>query len=167
MQATEKNQDVFYTGCRNGFIVLALIFTLIMVIFWLPGCAWAGGKIDWTRGWDKTDTALQTMTTAAIGWDWMQTYQAQARHQRNDKGQLYQEVGSAKIFIGEHPSGGRINSYFTACVLGHAAVAYLLPKKVDVLGFHIPARNLWQAFWIGVEINQGVENYQAGVRLKF
>jgi hypothetical protein len=40
----------FWTGCRNIFLVAALLFFLCMVIFWLPSCANANVNIELSGG---------------------------------------------------------------------------------------------------------------------
>jgi hypothetical protein len=76
-------------------------------------------------------------------------------------------MNGVKPILGRHPSVGKVNTYFALCEVGHATVSYLLPKKIEVLGLKIPARNLWQAVWFGIEAGEAYHNYQGGIRIRF
>lgn len=101
--------------------------------------------------WDTKDTALQTVVSAAMVADWMQTRDI-VRHPDRFK--------ETNLILGSHPHKDQVDAYFAACLIGHAAISYLLPDEG-------PYRNIWQAIWIGAEINQVVRNAKIGIRIQF
>src|SRR3990167_2148379 len=95
--------------------------------------------------WTKADTYRQAAVTTLLVADWAQTRYIAKRPCENAGGGTqcqdpYLEKGLALPFIGEHPSVGRVNSYFIAGILGNYAISHTLPRDW---------RNAWQYFWIG------------------
>lgn len=68
--------------------------------------------------------------------------------------------------IGESASSDKINLYFGAAAIGHAAVSYGL-RKTGIKIFHMPAVNIWQGVWIGVESGVIARNISIGVKTTF
>jgi hypothetical protein len=102
--------------------------------------------------WTTADTARQAVVTSLLIIDWGQTrYIA-----KNPV--LYAEGDHARSFIGPHPSTGKVDNYFSAAIIGHAAVSYILPR-----GF----RDAWQYIWIGAEIGEIHHNKVIGIRISF
>lgn len=100
---------------------------------------------DWTRA----DTAWQAASSALIVADWMQTRQIAAHPER------WTETNP---ILGEHPSRGEVDAYFAACLIGNAAVAYMLPS---------PYRRWWQGATIAVQGYFVARNHSLGIRINF
>jgi hypothetical protein len=69
----------------------------------------------------------------------------------------YYESGS-KMFIGTHPSTGRVASYFAAGLVAQVVITDLLPH---------PWRNAWQAMGIALEADCVGHNASLGVKFSF
>jgi hypothetical protein len=83
------------------------------------------------RDWDKTDYTLLGIATATLIADWGQT---RSIAKNEDK---WKELN---LILGEHPSVGRVNTYFATSILATAGVAYLLKdnyRKGFLLGIII------------------------------
>ena len=102
-----------------------------------------------TDDWTSADTVAQGAVTALLIADWGQTrYIALNPQDWHEKNSL----------LGEHPSSGKVNDYFAAAIVGHAAISYLLPKDL---------RHGWQYVWIGIEANTVQNNRSLGIRMQF
>lgn len=91
---------------------------------------------DWTRGWDKTDSALAGAAFTLKVIDWKQTRYI-ARHP--DQHREWNPV------LGEHPSIGRVNNYFVGSIITSGTIAYFMPgiyRKVFLAG------NITVSAWI-------------------
>ncbi len=64
------------------------------------------------------------------------------------------ERAETNIFLGDHPSLGKVNSWFAGTLVAHTAVSYILPK---------PWRTIWQSVWIGIEGETVRRNYALGI----
>lgn len=155
-----------FTDKASGFLIkatylvlLAVLIGILLTIFVLPAFAEDADKNKWTA----LDTSLQIATSTLIAIDWMQTYSANVRPRR---GESFKESGFARTFIGEHPTAGKINSYFIVCSIAHPVISYLLPKTMNVYGTNVPVRNIWQGIWFGIEANQVATNYSVGIRIR-
>jgi hypothetical protein len=62
------------------------------------------------------------------------------------------------ILLGKHPSTGRVDTYFAASIVGHTAVAYLLPQ---------PYRRIWQSLFVIVEAHFVIRNDSIGLKIDF
>lgn len=100
---------------------------------------------DWTR----EDTYRQSALTALLIADW-----AQSRYIAKTPNLGYETNHVLK----DHPSVGRVDNYFIVATIGHAAISYVLPPTW---------RQGWQYFWIGVEVQKTVHNYNLGVKFSF
>lgn len=127
-----------------------LVIAFLASIFSSP----AHAESDWTT----TDTALQVTYSVLHVMDWLQTRQIAANPDR------WHETNP---ILGEHPSKGKVDAYFATTLIAHTAISYLLPKEVDALGYKVPARNIWQMVWIGVEAGYVAHNYSLGIQAKF
>lgn len=108
---------------------------------------------DWTR----EDSYRQAALTALLVADWAQTRWA---IKQNEKGcarscQIYEE---GNPILGKHPNLGKTNNLIAASIVGHAAVAYILPHKW---------REGWQYVWIGIEANAVNRNQSVGIKMAF
>ncbi len=137
-------------------ITLAILLTLGL----------AASAEAWPDKWDAVDTIGEAVTIGLIVVDWGQTSWATQYHRKIEPSRhvCYAETNP---ILGRYPSKGRVNTYFALAIVGHAAIAYALPKKIEFLGVKIPARQVWQAVWIGIEANQVYRNYQIGVGFRF
>lgn len=120
--------------------------TRIVALF-LATMIWAGvaRAADWTR----TDSAFQIASSALIVADWAQTREI-AKHPERWR--------ETNLILGEHPSRGKVNAYFAACLVGNAAIAYALPA---------PYRRWWQIATVVVEAGYVAHNYHLGIRVSF
>jgi hypothetical protein len=152
--------DVFPKGKARRFLWILLF--LICVLWLLFGCRKA---IAWPDKFDTLDWAGQAIFTAECIVDWGQT-NWMTRHyvKKGETGAYYEQVNP---LFGRYPSRGQINWYFPTAIIAHAAVSYLLPKKVNVIGINIPTRSLWQFIWIGFEGNNIYRNYRIGLGFQF
>jgi hypothetical protein len=120
----------------------------------LPASTW---ESNWTRG----DTYRQSAVTALLIYDWSQTnHMAKNRCSDgaiNSCGKHFGEDGLAKVWVGVHPSVGKVNNYFAASIIGHAAISYLLPR-----GW----REGWQYVQIGISVQTVRTNY-LGIKYGF
>lgn len=107
-------------------------------------------RVEDVNAWTAGDTALQAVFLTTLAIDRGQTVAGQ--EMKRD------EVGWARHFIGSHPSSGQVNRYFATCAMLHTAVAIVLPK---------PYREIWQSFWIGVEVSTVDSNVNAGISVRF
>jgi hypothetical protein len=120
----------------------------------------------WFDKFDTYDYVGQGVVTGSIALDWLQTHQI-ATHPN--------QWSETNPILGKHPSVGKVNSYFIACEVGHAAISYLLPKYIEMPKWvkeyiHInklPIRNSWQFIWFGIESGTAYNNYQGGIRIRF
>ena len=106
----------------------------------------------WGKDWTREDTYRQGVLTALLIVDWGQTLYI-AKHP-----ETYREVGTAKSFIGEHPSVGKVNSYFVFGIAFSAAVSILLPPDW---------RKGWQYIYIGYEFSYVQNNRSIGIKMDF
>lgn len=124
----------------------------LMLLLLLPALAQAD---DWTR----EDTYRQTALTGLLVADWAQTRWA-IKH--NEKHCSYQEnchsYEEDNALLGKHPSIGKLNTLVGASIVGHAAMARVLPSEW---------RKGWQYVWIGIETNAVYRNHQVGIKFHF
>jgi hypothetical protein len=99
--------------------------------------------------WTTADTAREAVYLGLHVADWGQTLQIAEHPDR------YSE---ANPILGRKPTRGRINRYFAATAIGHAAVSYLLPR---------PYREAWQYVTIGFEGATVLQNARLGVSFGF
>lgn len=125
---------------------------LLAALLLLPSICMAE---DWTR----EDTYRQTALTALIVADWAQTRWAIKQNGNHcsypERCRPYEEVNP---LLGKHPSMGKLNNLVGASVLGHIAIARILPREW---------REGWQYVWIGIETNAVYRNHQVGVKFHF
>jgi hypothetical protein len=88
--------------------------------------------------WTTTDTVLQVSVAALQVADWGQTSWGLQRH--------YSETNP---FLGAHPSPTRLSLMAVGAIVGHAAIARLLPH---------PYRTAWQGATIVVEVGYVARN---------
>lgn len=109
---------------------------------------------DWTR----EDTYRQAALTALLVVDWGQTRWIAKHNGMTEPDQYPQNAGETNCVLGRYPSIGKVNNYFAASIVGHAAIAYMLPR-----GW----REGWQYVWIGAEANQVNRNRAIGIKIDF
>lgn len=128
----------------------------LLLLLFIAGTAHAGD--DWTR----EDTYRQAALTTLLVVDWAQTRWA-IRHNEElrycgynaEPCRFYHE---SNPLLGEHPSIGKVNNLIGASIIGHAAIAYMLPR-----GW----REGWQYVWIGVEASAIYSNRSLGIKMAF
>jgi len=103
---------------------------ILISVFFIVGCAGMRGPRD---PWTTTDTVLQVTYSALHIMDWSQTLHIARNSEK------YYETNP---ILGEHPSTGRVNTYFAVTLLANTVIPMHLNK---------PYRNIWQGIWI---INQ-------------
>jgi hypothetical protein len=120
--------------------------------------------------WTKTDTAYQAATVTLMSADWMQTSWMMrqnavkdATRWRNPNGTEYKrdwkpEYAEINPLLGDHPGQGKINAYFLGIIVGHTAIARLLPN---------PYRRIWQGIYIVTEAGFVAHNFSVGARIEF
>ena len=114
---------------------------LILILCLLPLSAQAD--------WDRVDYLLGTTAVAALVVDWGQTRYI-AKHP-----EAYREMN---IFLGEHPSVGRVNTYFTGVIIGTVVLAnWLTPAN----------RKVFLGTITGVELLVTNHNRGLGVKIAF
>lgn len=118
------------------------------------------------KEWTKADTGMQLLFTALLEVDRQQTNWIIANPYFG--GTFHRETNP---IIGEDASPARVNTYFAACAVGHAIVAYYIPVVVkavtgndDIAKY---SRTLWQSTWIAVQSSVVDHNYSVGVRTEF
>lgn len=134
----------------------------LALLFLLPSVCFAGD-------WSKEDTYRQTALTVLLVADFGQTRWI-AKHAFSDRPGSYtgfteppstisvESHYETSPLLGRHPSIGKVNNYFMAAIIGHAAISNVLPR-----GW----RNGWQYFWIGAEANQVNHNRRIGIKMDF
>jgi hypothetical protein len=132
------------------------ILALAVLLLGLPREAPAAGK------WTSTDTALQLGVISLQVADWGQTRAIANGHTSEymdgngfTRTRTYYETN---VLLGPNPSAGRVNAYFAASIVGHTAVAYLLPQ---------PYRRIWQSLFIVVEAHFVIRNDSIGLKVDF
>ncbi len=142
------------------FVLLGLLYLLLRLpaasllplvlvfVFSVPAFANENNK------WTTTDTIGQSLVTAALIGDWSQSV-----YIANHPNRFYE----TNAILGHHPHPDKVHAYFAACAIGHAAVSYFLPRKIEIWGLSVPARTIWQGVWFGIEVNQIRSNYALGV----
>ena len=125
---------------------------MMMVLVFLAGCA----SIKVTqKSWTKEDTARQVAFTAVTCMDWLQTKEIA----RNPN---YYETNK---YLGKYPSQDRVNTYFATGIAAHAAISRLLPARVEVLGWEVRPRSVWQYLSIGYEAGFVHHNMNIGIKI--
>lgn len=133
-----------------GILALAILF------LGRPPQVLAAGK------WTRTDTVFQMAVVSLQVADWGQT-RAIANGYTSEyvdasgatRTRTYHETNG---LLGEHPPSGRVDAYFAASIVGHAAVAYMLPQ---------PYRRIWQSLFIAVEAHFVIQNDSIGLKIDF
>jgi hypothetical protein len=132
------------------------ILALAVLLLGFPTQALAAGK------WTRADTAFQLGVISLQVADWGQT-RAIANGYTSDyidgngvpRTKTYYETN---VLLGQNPSTGRVDAYFAASILGHTAVAYLLPQ---------PYRRIWQSLFFVVEAHFVIRNDSIGLKVDF
>ena len=113
---------------------------LILTLVLLASCA---GSRTWTKGDYIREGAYLAVHTV----DWRQTRRIAEQPDQ------YRENN---LILGEHPSVGRVNTYFAATTVGHILITHAIPH---------PYRAWWQYVTIGVSSAYVVNNYNIGLRV--
>lgn len=99
--------------------------------------------------WTKTDTTFQIAYTTLHVMDWGQTL---------DISKNTEKWHETNPILGRHPSCEKVNYYFATTLIGHTAIAYILPKDY---------RRIWQMVWIGIEAGYVIHNASIGIKMRF
>jgi len=123
----------------------------------LSSCA----SSNWTNG----DSIRQGVIVALQVMDWQQTRkiasesipESYTEHPDGSSARVYARprFHETNPILGDHPSDGEVNLYFLGCLIGNAAVSYILPPKY---------RAAWQYTSMAVQGYFVVNNYRIGVR---
>lgn len=132
----------WWTDCARA--MLSRLFSLALALA-LPA---AGAARD---PWDATDTALGAVALGALALDWGQTRYIATHPER------FHEHAAARV-IGEHPSLGRVNSYFLVRMLGTVAIAEALPS---------PWRTAFLGGTVAIELRAVRRNASLGIKVEF
>lgn len=110
--------------------------------------------------WSLKDKVLEGVLIAVAVFDWLQTRNIARHNCTNPETGLHDcyENGIASIFIGNHPSIGMINNYFTASITAHVALVWIMPAKY---------RTLFQCGTIAIELSFVYHNHLIGISSQF
>jgi hypothetical protein len=130
---------------------------LLPILLLLSSCA--------SAHWTTADTVRQGAVVALQVADWRQTRTIATEMipaYTVDQGGGASTTYNARYryceqnpILGEHPTGGQVNTYFAASILGNALISYLLPPEW---------RAGWQYVSIGFQAVYVVNNFNAGIR---
>lgn len=115
---------------------------IALLLALLPSLAFAD---DWTT----PDTWRESTYMVLHAADWVQTGKIARDPDR------WQEENK---ILGEHPSIGRVNTYFAATALAHYAIAAALPA---------PWRARFQCLSVVIEASSVANNHSIGLRVRF
>ena len=119
--------------------------------------AFAGGVH--ADDWSRADTARQAAVTALLVADWGQTRWIARHNGKTQPDNFPPSAGETNPFLGRYPTTGKVNNYFAASIISHAAISYLLPSGAWRQG--------WQYTGIIVEISVVLHNRSVGIRMEF
>jgi len=140
-------------------IAIGVVFFLLVVCMFLlfPKAACPADK------WTTLDYTLQSavITTQVI--DWGQTLDiAKSQPKVLSEGDGWRMIQRRRSeinpILGDHPSVGRVNTYFISSIILNSVVAHYLPK---------PYRNIFQVLSIGCESYFISRNYHVGLKINF
>lgn len=137
------NISIYGGNIMNVHLTLKYCIITILLILWLSSPTLAAEL------WTKADMAREAAFVAVTVIDWSQTLKTA------DHPEKWTENNP---ILGEHPSRGKVNTYFPAGILLHAVIAYALPR---------PYREWWQYTWIGVETAAVGKNLSVGIGISF
>lgn len=101
--------------------------------------------------WSKLDITLETTFTTLIIVDYMQTVQI-------TRSPAIPSQGESNPIMGRYGERVPPEAYFPIVLLGHMAIAHILPS---------PYRKIWQGFGIAVQVDAVKTNWQAGYSYSF
>lgn len=132
-------------------------FLIILTnLIFLCGCS----HIQIFKNWNTTDTALLTTHLALTFIDYRTTSDMT---KRLDEG-YYEKYGS--VYIGKHPTQGKVNTFFLCTTLAKTLVAGLLPNNKDSW-FGIFGRESWLILNIGISGYAVYNNLEIGLEINF
>lgn len=131
LQREKKNSD------KCTIIVLCLFIMTLSLL--TPSSSYSFGS------WNQETTARELCFLLSLSTDWKQTLEIS---KNPDK---YSE---ANPILGEHPDESKVHTYFAACALTHALVAYMLPPEYS---------KIWQVTWIGIQSSVTDSNKDNGI----
>lgn len=145
--------------------------TILVVLFLVASQAANAEEPESKWKWTRTDTAFQVATVALMVVDWGQSFDVSASqtttaHAEWTRADGTKTAGTTTAYdyeefnpiLGPRPTRGTINTYFVAVIVGHTAIARLLPN---------PYRRVWQCIWIAGESTVVGNNFSGGVRVTF
>jgi hypothetical protein len=109
---------------------------------------------DWS--WNKEDISLEVISAGITVVDWGQTLGIE--HTRRVE---------TNPILGDRPSRGRINRYFSAVMALHPLISAALPREAEPFGWKISPRLAWQYVYFGVEAAAISSNFRGGLRMSF
>lgn len=113
--------------------------------------------------WSAADTTRQAALTTLFIADWAQT-RWMVKHPRSEQTCTattcsYDYLRESNPLLGSRPSIGKVNNLVAASIVGHAAIAYMLPAG--------EWRKGWQYVFIGIETGAVLHNRNIGLKMAF
>ena len=122
---------------------MKIIVITFVLTFWLANVAHAADT------WTKADTARELTALVLRMIDYKTT---------RDIARKPDEYIESNPILGEHPSLGRINTYFVATSLIHPVISYYLPRNY---------REAFQYISIGISLTASTVNIMSGLQIRF
>lgn len=113
---------------------------------------------EWFTNFSKSDWLWQGGSTLATVADWGTTLDIVAKPDQ------YHETN---WYLGEHPSRGKVNKYFSIAIAAQWGIAWALPTDAEIFNCHIKPRRWFQYVWTGVESAATAHNLAIGLRFNF
>ena len=143
---------------RKGGALIGLVALFAVLV--IQNCqAWAE-ELKWPKfdKMTKQDIALEATWLTLHTLDYGQTLNIAKEPNK------YYEINP---ILGRHPSEEKVHAYMLTGMIVHPIITYMLPREVDVMGFKVPARTIWQAVSIGTSGALVINNFNIGLRVSF
>jgi len=111
----------------------------------------------WSK-WTKQDVILEVI------WEGINLIDIGTTLGVSNDPQHYEELNPV---MGKHPNREMIWLYMGLSAVVHPAVTYFLPRKIDLWGYEIPARTIFQGLTIGFSGACIVNNFRIGLTLSY
>lgn len=133
---TLQKERKSFDKCTSIIYLFLFIITMSLLT---PSSSYSFGS------WNQETTARELCFLFSLSTDWKQTLEIA---KNPDK---YSETNP---ILGEHPDESKVHTYFAACALTHALVAYMLPPEYS---------KIWQVTWIGIQSSVTDSNRDNGI----
>lgn len=108
--------------------------------------------------WTKQDVVLEVI------WEGIHLIDIGTTLRITNDPQHYEELNPA---MGKHPNREAIWLFMGLGAVAHPIVVYFLPRKIDLWGYKIPARTIFQGLTIGLSGTCVVNNLRIGLTLSY